>query len=574
MNLQLTPFSNSTSRTNQPRTQLFTNSTSRTNQPRMQPFTNSTLRTNQPRMQPFTNIQTNSNSSPIEKLYNQILILNQLELETEYNLKLLKKVIKFSKIYLPENTHSNNYKLLKQALSVLLAKIPKIPNINENILKNLANKLNFIINPPKLNICSELRNRERHKQLCLEDFKHNNVLQNMQNNNCKKLTFINEEHLKKFAIREPYAATMAASHMITLYNLDTEKPIWTKDPELKKTYAKIFMAGDSIIVHDIDTPDYENDTSDLYMKIIDIKNGDILHSIKIDTDQILIIGDRIFCLRWDGKVDVWDIKGKPLKEIQLKSSEIDLPKFVGSEKFLVLFDKGVFHIYNRQKKYLVTKDLKDMKVLENMNISCMHTDGNYLYFAADEKINLENKFASTFDNFFADLERAIRASHAEAHAGESSDADETSSDSYAPKNSLLCVMELENPDVINTYTPNDDSVFEISEIISHNGMVYIGLLSGDVVSLNIAKNKFKTLCSHSNGIDNLAIDGKFLYSTSSGGWDEKIEVQTNNIESKKHLVTIQLPPRSKSFFSLGKVHLIDNNIFNEFNFFTAPKDKS
>jgi hypothetical protein len=438
----------------------------------------------------------------IPQLYEEI---DQIELGSK-SIGKLKTFLRSSKLFLQENNDNDMHERLKISLKNLLPKVLQIQDIDTKLKNKLTKKINFLIGYD-LNFT--------------DDFRHHFV-QNLKDGNYKECNLDHNNYIKRFDIRGPYAAIMFPDHTINLYDLNTQKMIWSRNPGLKGTFAEIKIAGDYVLVHNVDTLNENFDSSDeneLRMKIMDIKNGNIENSIKLDTDQTLIIGDRIFCLRLDGKVDVWAINGKPFEPIQLKNSEIHIPTFVGSERFLVLYDEDILHIYDRDKNEVKLKALGDMKA------SCIHIDGSRLFF--------EGAKEGTFK---------------------------------------FCGIDLETPDVLNIDTNLDK--LEISKIMTHEGRVFVGFLSGVVAFFDKAEQKFYPLCKHPNGIIDLVIDGKVLYSASNTGWDTMIKVNASDLDTSEIIATMSLPPRTKYSFGSEKIHCASENTFTEYDYCIPPKEKS
>lgn len=490
------------------------------------------------------------------RLHTHINQLSSRKLEPE-DQNMVHEVLKSSKIYLCDDN-----RVITLAVRNLLLRVFEIKDIDQKLLKR-ALKIDFLLNPPKpSNICKLLKKREQNYiRISIDDFKRTCVIQNVKDSNYK-VTLFKQKHklpqevdvhdsLMDFDVQGSHAVSLSSNMRITLWNIETEMSEWEPIDLKTKNSApyKIKIVGNSIFYQNVKLIDDDDDdvipelSADplenemAKMRVIDIKTGRVKYSFKLETDETLFIGNKIFCLLLNGDIAEWDMD-REFKECNLikleKSSEIHLPTFVGSEDYLVLFDDGIFHIHNRQKN-CSTKI--PASTLTDKKISTIHLDGIHLLCGLEATDNYNGPIF-----FVIDLDRGA------------------------------IINQYKIPDKAIIRVAEDEPEYEVSEFATHKGKAYVGCLSGELATFNLTKKKI-TLFGHHHATSDLIIDEQILFSVSRIGLRDGLKVKAWDMKSMDLVAKMKFP-FAKLTFASGKIYIADEERILLLDFFTAMKNKS
>lgn len=424
----------------------------------------------------------------------------------------LLKTFKSCLIHLAENNHDEKHQVLKSELKALIPKV-LVTGDNLKVLK-LAVKV-FLLNPeiktPKLNISS------------LENL----IVQTNMRIPCYVETVVRNEEPEEeldsvisLAVLDPLVAIVYANNKIKLWDLDQKKWLWRQVKPDGSNEIKMFK--DHIIFKNrlYDVKD-RSENGFCKIEVICIKTGDIKPPFYVNSDQVLLMEDRIFCLLENDVIEEWDLDGKRRQSIPLeKRSDQDLPLFLGNERFLVVIDANneiIIHDLqkNRQKKLQLSKEAI---------ISSSHID----------KYHLICGFES----------------------------------SSCPD---ACVIDLKSGCIVNQFKTPTEKGKEVTKILSANERIYLGYSTGELAIFNLAENKYYPLGKHLNGISYLFLDEEVLLSGSKEDWNTEMEVKAWDTVSKMHIVDFSLAPLAELAFHSGKLYLADESSLIRRNFLSQIK---
>lgn len=340
----------------------------------------------------------------------------------------LEQTFKSCLIHLEENNDCEKHEILKSELRLLLPKILEKGDVNSKAhnVSFLLNKEKTVLLSKSTNCLSFLQKRELGLPIPLKNYV---VAANMRASRYQEtvVTAGGLESVLWLAVQDPYVATVYLNKKIKLWDLDQKKCLWEQEKSVGTSEIK--MVKDYVIFKN---SDYESSM----IEIIDIKTGEIKSSFYIESDEVLLLEDRIFCLRGKDKIDEWDHAGKWIQTIPLeKLSNHDLPHFLGSENFIVVIDaSNEITIHDRQKNRQ-----KKLQLAKEAVISAVHIDKNHLLLGFES--------------------------------------------STCPD---ACVIDLKKRRIVNQFKTATEKKKEVTKIISNKEKMFFGYSTGELILFNAA----------------------------------------------------------------------------------------
>ncbi|HEV8051007.1 MAG TPA: hypothetical protein VGP47_00820 [Parachlamydiaceae bacterium] len=404
-----------------------------------------------------------------------------------------------------------------------------------------------VSNPSKPNIFNVLSNRELDPRKLERHYINDCLIQkNIKNNNfCEKIIGKHDGYIITFEILNPFAATLSRK-TIKLRNMETGKDVWSFTPDppvywmeiIKIIDGKIICAGHKKIS---DKPEYEST-----IRIIDLLKGKQTADIKnkqIEDNKVCMVGKRIFSVYPTGIIGEWDLDGNAVQQIQSEKLNKN-SMFLSSELFLVHLEDNIVIIHDIIKN---NKRIVDLNFEKGSlpNISHAYINGTRLICGF-------NKFSNRPlpDCCVVELDSGKITDKYFAHGDFFPLGDENAHESFLKESS------------------------SIKKIIAYKNWMFLGYLSGTIVAVNLVDRSHKVLGTHSQAIQDLAIDGDIMISGShrSGPFQDILaEIKLWDLNSLENISEISLPVLYKTSIISGKALATVENKLMEWDFLIPPK---
>ncbi|HEV8051006.1 MAG TPA: hypothetical protein VGP47_00815 [Parachlamydiaceae bacterium] len=397
------------------------------------------------------------------------------------------------------------------------------------------------------NVYNDLKNREHDPRKQENNYIGSLIQKNIKNNNyCEKIIDKHQAYITTFVALDSFAATLSR-RTLKLRDTKTGNHLWTFTLEYPDHWVEIIKIIDGKIVSSAQTRISERPEYESTIRIIDLQTGRQTASIEnkqMADDKVCMVGKRIFSVYPNGTIGEWNLEGDAVRQIQSEKLNNNHSQFLASEFFLVHLEDNtvIIHDLNKNTNRIINLNFEKGSL---PSISNAHIDDKRLICGF-------NKFS----------ERAIPD---------------------------CCVIELDNGKITYKYFANGDFIplgdvnvheayrresSSIQKILIHKDWIFLGRLSGTIVAVNLVDRTHKVLGRHSQAIQDLAIDGDIMMSSSQrSGLFQNIMAEINfwDLKSLEKISEISLPFLYKASILSGKVLAAVEYKLMEWDFLIPPK---